>query len=206
MVRSVRGGVLGWLLFLLLVSVPAYFAGVHIHRFFTDQPAVAKETEAERLRKARIEEYVRRNPKPKPAPPESFKEDEPKPEPKALPPADEFADLRKLTEDQKRALTREHLYLIKGALYQYRNETGKCPEKLEELVPDYLQDMPPALIPGPVGTISKSVYNAADGRIAVSGGGGWSYNADKKHAKYCAVRPNSSHFNSQSDIWDSAAN
>lgn len=203
MVRSIRGGILGWMVFLLLVSVPGYFAAVHIKRFFNDAPAVPQQTEAERLRQARIEEFVRRNPKPKPAPADSFKEEVIPAEPKNLPPADEFAELRKLTDAQKRALTREHLYLIKGAIYQYRNENSKCPEKLEDLVPDYLQDMPPALIPGPLGTISKTVYNASDGRIAVAGGGGWSYNADRKHENYCGVRPNSSHYNTDSGIWES---
>ncbi|HOX23652.1 MAG TPA: hypothetical protein PLL10_09320, partial [Elusimicrobiales bacterium] len=62
---------------------------------------------------------------------------------------------------------------------------------------------PPVLVPGPLGTISKNVYNASDGKIALNGAGGWSYNTDTKHPKYCSVRPNSSHYNSpDGDVWE----
>ncbi|NLO91178.1 MAG: hypothetical protein GX410_04205 [Elusimicrobia bacterium] len=195
MVRSVRGAAIGWLLFLVLAAIPAYYAAVHIRKFFSDEPLQKVDEESRRLRQARIEEYVRRNPQPKAAPIEAFKEEEEaKPDPIPIKSADEFADLRALNDAQRKAMTREHLSLIKGAIYQYRNERGKCPDKLEDLVPDYLLEMPPALIPGPLGTISKHVYNAADGKISMDGTGGWSYNVDSKDPDYCAVRPNSATF------------
>ncbi|HOX24040.1 MAG TPA: hypothetical protein PLL10_11280, partial [Elusimicrobiales bacterium] len=80
MVRSVRGSVGPWLLFLVLVSVPLYFAAVHVYHFFSDKPITAVDPEAQRLRQERVDELLRRKPKPPPPALANFQEQE-KPKP-----------------------------------------------------------------------------------------------------------------------------
>lgn len=90
-----------------------------------------------------------------------------------------------LRAQARQGITQHSLAALRDALAVYRGDNeGRCPKSLYELVPDYLEKMPPSFNKCSVENNSAAGENSS---ACADGNGGWLYISDVKDKNYCRV-------------------
>lgn len=96
-----------------------------------------------------------------------------------------YHKIKTLKIQSHRAVTEKNLSAISDAIAVYRGDNeGKCPPKLEDLVPKYLFSIPfhNRTSGTKVNTVKSGPY-----QDSIDGNGGWIFVTDPKDDKYCNV-------------------
>ena len=97
--------------------------------------------------------------------------------------------MQRLKTEAQARLTERNLVRIGDGIIVYRGDhEGRCPQKLEDLIPRYLERIPLAYSRG--GESSAAIKNAAGYASAFDGKGGWIYITEPSDKDYCAVFAN----------------